>query len=210
MKRIFLICTLCALLVACTPTATPSLTPQVITVYASAATQSWLNEIYTCAPASVVIQLSDTESTADIRLRLGEPDLLTTPAYQIDTEELLVVTHRESQIQNLNVDQVRALFAQGQGDVQIWVFGAGEDVQQVFEREIMRGTPITSQARLATDPQQMSDTLNNEKNAVGILPKHWKVGSSRFVFALPDIPVLAIVNSEPQGALKEIIACLQK
>jgi hypothetical protein len=56
----------------------------------------------------------------------------------------------------------------------------------------------------------MSDTLNNEPNTVGILPRRWKAGDSRFVYTIPDVPVLAIVSEEPQGAMRAILACLQK
>jgi hypothetical protein len=136
---------------------------------------------------------------------------LTTPAFQIDREDLLVVTHRESPVQNLSADEVRALFAgQGQADVQVWVFGSGEDLQQVFAREIMHGATVTSLARLAVNPQQMSNTLNSDKNTVGLLGRHWKTGTVREVFSLPDQPVLAITATEPHGAVKEILACLQK
>jgi hypothetical protein len=197
-------------MIACAP-ATPTPAPQVISVYASSSTQTWLAEAYDCAAQqSVVIRLSDSPSVADIRLRLGEPDQLNALIYPIDSEEILIVTHRESPIQNLSADEARALFAQGRADVQIWVFASSEDDQQIFEREMMRGTPITSLARLAVNPQEMSDTLNAEKNAVGILPAHWKMGAARIVYTLPSVPVLAIVKNEPQGAIKELLACLQK
>jgi hypothetical protein len=136
---------------------------------------------------------------------------LVTPAYQIDTEEILVSTHRQSPLQNMTVDEVRELFA-GQGDpsVQVWVYAPGEDVQQVFEQAVMQGRNVTSLARLVVNPQHMSDTLNNEPNTVGILPRHWKAGDSRSVYTILDVPVLAIVKKEPQGAIHAIIACLQK
>jgi hypothetical protein len=74
----------------------------------------------------------------------------------------------------------------------------------------MAGRSVTPSARIAVNPQQMSDTLVNEPSTVGILPKHWKVGDSRFVFTIPNVPVLALTRSEPQGVIKELIACLQK
>jgi hypothetical protein len=52
--------------------------------------------------------------------------------------------------------------------------------------------------------------LVNQTNTVGILPRHWKAGDSREVYIIPNIPVLAITQVEPQGAIKELIACLQK
>jgi hypothetical protein len=144
-------------------------------------------------------------------LRVGEPKPLSSFAYQIDTEDILIVTQRQSSIQNLTLDQAQALFA-GQGDpsVQVWVYAYGEDVQQVFDSFVMQGGTVSSSAHIAINPQQMSDTLVNQANTVGILPRHWKVGDSRQVFSVATVPVLAITPSEPQGVIKELIACLQK
>jgi len=202
---------LALLVVSCTPTATPIPDTQVINVYATPVTHPWLPDVYECAPAGTVISIVNEPLSANISLHLGEPDFLSTPAYQIDTEEILVVTHRQSPVQNMTLGEVRELFA-GSGDpsVQVWVYASGEDVQRVFEQAVMGGRSVTSLARLATSPQQMSDTLNNEPNTVGILSRHWKVGDSRFVYTIPDIPVLVIASEEPQGAIQTIIACLQK
>jgi hypothetical protein len=103
------------------------------------------------------------------------------------------------------------LFA-GQGDpsLQVWAYPAGEDVHEVFNRLVMQGQSITPEARLAVDPQQMSDTLVNEPNTVGILPRHWKAGDAREVLSAGTVPVLAITPNEPQGMVKQLIACLQK
>jgi hypothetical protein len=170
-----------------------------------------LADVFACAPNGTVINVTSDPASADISLRLGEPDLLTAHAYQIDPEEILVVTPRQSPVQNLTVDEVRELFA-GQGDpsVQVWVYAPGEDVQKVFEQAVMQGRSVTSSARLSTGPQQMSDTLNNTPSTVGILPRHWKVGDSRSVYTIPDVPVLALTDKEPQGAIQAVIACLQK
>jgi hypothetical protein len=158
-----------------------------------------------------VIRVVDSPAEADISIRIGEPDLLVTPAFQIDTEEVLVVTHRQSPLQNMTVEEVREMFA-GQGDpsIQVWVYASGEDAQGVFEQAVMQGRSVTSLARLATSPQHMSDTLNKEPNAIGILPSRWKVGDSRFIYTIPEVPVLALVHEEPRGAVQEIIACLQR
>ncbi len=199
------------LLAACAPATTAVPTPQVIDVYASAAAQPWLEQVYACAAQqAVVVRLTD-EQSAQIALRIGEPENLSTPAFQIDSEDILVVTHRESPIQNLTAEAARALFAGPEGQaVTVMVFASGEDVQQLFEREVLLGTPVTSLARLAASPQHMSDRLNAEKNLVGILPRHWKTGNVREVFTLRAAPVLATTPTEPQGVLKELIACLQQ
>jgi hypothetical protein len=211
-RRIFLYLLLLAfLLAACVPTETPSPDVEIVDVYATLATQPWLPGVFACAPAGTAIRVANDTINADISLRLGEPELLVVPTYQIGTEEILVVIQRQSPLQNMTVEEVRELFA-GRGDpsVQVWVYASGDDVQQVFEQAVMQGRSVTSLARLAISPQHMSDTLNNGPNTVGILPRHWKAGDSRFVYTIPDVPVLALVKEEPQGAMQAIIACLQK
>ncbi|HSB01802.1 MAG TPA: hypothetical protein VLE49_14220 [Anaerolineales bacterium] len=198
------------LLFSCSP-GTPLPTPQLVTVYSTSAAQPWLAPLYDCAGPSVALSRVDDASSADLVLRVGEPEFLDAPAYQIDTEEILIVIHRQSPVQNLTLEEARALFA-GQGDpsVQVWVYASGEDVQQVFDRVVMAGRSVSSSAKLAINPQQMSDTLVHESSAVGILPRHWKVGDVRDVFTVATVPVLVITNSEPQGVIQGLLACLQK
>lgn len=200
----------CFLLYSCS-TPPPSITPQLVSVYSTSAAQPWLPEIYACAGASAVISRVDDSSVADIVLRIGEPSFLDSPAFQIDTEEILIVAHRQSLVQNLTLDEARALFS-GQGDpsVQVWLYDSGEDVQEVFDRVVMAGGRVSPSAWLAVNPQYMSDTLINESNTVGILPRHWKAGDTREVFSVAIVPVLAITKLEPQGVMQEILACLQK
>lgn len=191
---------------------TPTLpTPQVVSVYSSPAAEPWLSSIYECAGTSSIISRVDNSSAADIVLRVGEPKALASSAYQIDSEDILIVTPRQSRVQNLTLESARALFA-GQGDpsVQVWVYTPEEDVQEVFEEFVMAGSSITASARIAVTPQQMSDILVHESNTVGILPRHWKAGDDREVFKVATVPVLALTNSEPRGVIKELIACLQK
>ena len=210
MKKLSFLFVVFITLSACTSTPAPA-TPEVVSVYASSAAQPWLSELYDCAGMGTVISRVNDPGSAAIALRVGEPAQLASPAFQIDTEEILVVTQRQSPVQNLTREGARALFA-GQGDpsVQVWVYPSGEDVQSAFDRLVMAGGRVTPNARLAVNPQQMSDTLVNEPNSVGILPKHWKAGDSRAVFSAGTVPVLAMTQTEPQGTVKDLIACLQK
>ena len=209
--KITLLATTYLLFVSSCAPSTPPATPQLITVYSTSAAQPWLTPLYACAGSSSVVSRVDDLSSADIVLRVGEPEFLASPAYQIDTEEILIVTHRQSPVQNLTLEEGRALFA-GQGDlsVQVWVYASDEDVQVEFDQFVMEGRSVTPSARLAVNPQQMSDTLVNESNAIGILPRHWKAGDVRDVYLVATVPVLALTKSEPQAAVKELIACLQK
>jgi hypothetical protein len=198
-------------LAACgAPTATP--TPQVINVHATTAAQPWLTKVYSCAEAQTLVIRLSTPATADLRLRLGEPENLTTPAFQIGSENLLVVTSPGTGLAPLNANQLRELFSRPQGGqpLEIWVYSPGEDLQQVFAREILRGAPVSSLARLATSPQYLANHLAQSPSAIGFLPEPANPTGLQEVYRLPEVPVLALTQSEPQGSLKNLLACLQE
>jgi hypothetical protein len=200
------------LLFSCSPSI-PATTPQLISVYSSSAAQLWLPELYACAGTSSVISRVDDPSTADIVLRIGEPAFLALHAYQIDEEEIWIMTHRESPILNMSLEELQALFA-GQGDsaIQVWVYASGEDVQDVLDQVLMEGRTVSPSAHVATGPQQMLNVLESERQAIGVLPMTWsmKVNGSRGMYHVATVPVLAITDTEPQGVIQELLACLQK
>ncbi len=208
MKQVSIFLLSSFLLISCAP-ATQTSQTEIVTVYATSAAQPWLTELYACADdSSVTINLTADEP--DITLRVGEPGIIVSPIYQIDEEEILIVTNRESPVQNLTLTEAQDLFAQGNDSAQVWVYSSDADVQIVFDQLVMKGRSVTSLAGLATSPQQMSDLLNAEKDTVGILPKRWKAGTVREVFSAGIVPVLAMTKEEPQGVVKELISCLQK
>jgi hypothetical protein len=182
---------------------------QVITIFSTPAAEPWVYESFTCAN-DLGIVLNVTAQGPDVYLQIGEPHTLAQPAFQIDEEEILIVAHRESPIQNLSLEDAQTLFA-GQGDssAQVWIYSSDTDMQIAFEGLVMNGRNVASNARLATSPQHMSDTLNADANAVGILSRHWKMGDAREVFSVGTVPVLAITLEEPEGAVARLIACLQ-
>ncbi len=206
-----------SLLAACA-SATPAGTPQFVNVYASSAASPWLDAVYQC-PSSAVIRLS-TPDSADLLLRLGAPADLSGPAYQIATQDILVVVHPQVKVAKLNVDQVRRLFIGqvmnwkdlGGSDqpVQVWTYSPDEDIRQVFDPLVLNGQPVTSQARLAATVQDMSDSVANTPGSIGLLPRRWETGDTPEVFNAGSVPVLAILPSSSQGAVRGLIACLQK
>lgn len=204
---------LLSFLLASCGTPAPQTPLDVVSVYSTPSATPWLTDLYACAESIAVISRADDPSAADILLRIGEPQFLAGFAYQIDEEEILIVTHRQSPVQKLTLKEAQNLFA-GFGDanasVQVWVYASGEDVFEVFDQFVMKGRSVSSSARVAVNPQQMSEVLTNESNAVGILPRHWKAGDVREVYSAAKVPVLAITPSEPQGAVNQLIGCLQK
>ena len=209
--------TVCLFLAACS-TPTPSTTTQVLNVYLTSATDPWLNNVYDCAPAGTVVNLSDPDS-AQITLRVGEPSNLSTPSFQLSTEEILVVTNLQAGVYELSVDQVRSLFLGqvtnwnelGGNDVpvQVWTYSSDEDIQQIFSREFMKGQPVTSLARLAVSVEAMSNSVETVAGSVGVVTRRWKSGNTTEALSVATAPVLAITKSPPEGAVKDLVGCLQ-
>lgn len=204
---------LLALLISSCSTGASQTPPRVLPVYSTSAAEPWLAELYECAAGqdNLVLSRVDDPASAEIVLQLGEPRFLASFAYQIDEEEILVVTHRQSPIQNLTLEDAQALFM-GLGDpsVTVWVYASDADVQKVFDRFVMEGRSVSASALIAVHPQEMSDTLVSQPNTVGILPRHWKAGDVRDVYSVATVPVLALTRNEPQGVVNQLIGCLQQ
>ena len=210
--RMFLLLILTSFLFLSSCGSKSDVTPQsqTVTVYATPSAQPWLSDLFACA-ADLSIVMTISAEAPDITLRIGEPDDLLSPSYQIGEEELLIVTHRESPVQNLSLEEAQALFSGSGGEsVQVWVYPSELDVQGLFDQFVMQGRSVTSSAKVAINPQQMSDLLNSNSNAVGLLPKHWKAGNVREVYSVGTFPVLAVTREEPLGAVQNLISCLQK
>jgi hypothetical protein len=196
--------------VACAPTPTLVTPPTLLSVFVTPDSRPWLDEAFACAAdVNVTLNVAPDPLQADFSLHLGEPAALTSPAFQIDAEEILVVVQRESPLEELTLEQVRALFAGGDPSVQVWVYASSGEMQGLFDQLVMAGRPVTTFARVASTPQEMSAALDTP-GAVGILPRGLLKGNLRSIYSLGSVPVLAIMEAEPQGALKELIACLQK
>jgi hypothetical protein len=213
------------LLNSCTSN-TVAATPEQLTVQFTAASATWLTALYDCAGTDVIqaeqraADFLNLQAT-DVVIRIGLPEHLTSHSYQVGTEDILVIVNPQNPVRHLSADQARGLFT-GQivtwktindtnAPVQVWVFPDGEDVQQIFEQKILGGSPVSSLARLANNPDEMSNAVSIDVNAIGLVTRHWKTGNTSDVFvAAGSLPVLAITRSEPKGTLAEILACLQK
>jgi hypothetical protein len=216
------------LLFSCS-TSTPPVTPQLVTIYSPSAAQPWLSDLYNCAAQlnNVVLSRIDDSASAEIVLRVGEPRVLTSPAYQIDEENITVIMNT-ARPPKVELQQIKGLFT-GQithwnqiasgwgkvhsdqsGEVHVWVFSADEDVQQVFNKMILGGRPVVSSASVAVTPQQMINMIQSDRSAIGILSQSWNDNHEVFEQAvIATVPVLAVTQTEPQGVIKELIGCLQ-
>lgn len=196
--------------VSCAPTPTPVAPPTLLSVFAAPDSRPWLDEAFACAAdVNVTLNVTPDPRQADFSLRLGEPAALTSPAFQVDSEEILVAVSRESPLEDLTLERVRALFAGGDPSVQVWVYAEGGEMLGLLDQLVMAGRPVTSFARAAVSPQEMAAALAEDPQAVGILPRRSLTGNLRSIYSLGSLPMLVIPREEPQGALKDLIACMQ-
>lgn len=206
--RLALLVAMMGSLLACASPGQVEGAPRVIEVHATPAVQPWLADLYACAPPGTVLRAAANPAEAELALRLGEPLAHAGALYRLGNEQLLVVAGAESPLAELSAPEVQELFA-GLGDppVQVWVYDADQDVQQVFSSALMDGRPLTTQARLATGPERMRQALEQDPEALGLLPGRWGTGTLRVLHTLPDVPVLALVPPEPQAGLLALLAC---
>jgi hypothetical protein len=195
------------LLFSCSPATQTE--KQTVSLYATSAAQTWLTEVYSCADDLSIAIRMETDKP-DIYLRLGEPERITSPVYKIGAEEILVAVSNGIESESLSRVEVRGIFMQGNPSAQVWVFSPGEDIQRVFDQLALGGARVTSTARVASGVRQMSAMLTSEPNVVGILPKRALTENMRGVYSVGIVPVLAITQQEPQGAVGGLISCLQK
>jgi PBP superfamily domain len=198
---------------------TPQATPQLVRAYVTSAASSTLTDLYNCSTPSTAILLSDPQ-TADITLQLGPPDNLSSPAFQIGMDDVGVIVQPQNNIDNLTADQIHSIFLGQVTDwkdvggsdipIQVWTYAQGEDIQQIFEYNVMNNQPVTALARLAVSAQNMSDSVANNAGSIGFLPRSLEATNVHDVYKIASEPLLAITKSQPQGAVNDLIACLQK
>jgi len=211
------------LLASCSPT-TPIAVPESITIQYSAAAQPWLSAVFDCAEKTPIFAdqraVQYFDPPVDIAIRLGEPEQLRTPAFEIGIEEIVVIVHPQNPVTEIGVTEVRELFTGRirkwsqlggpDASVRVWLYASSEDIQQIFEAAVMQGGTVTSLAQLATNPDEVYQAIADDVNAIGILPRSWKAENVQEVYVAATVPVLAIIPSEEQGVTADLLACLQE
>jgi hypothetical protein len=205
--RTLFVCLL-VLLAACAPV-TPAPT-QTVDIHATAASSSWLEPLYACADEQGAV-LNLTSESPDLRLRLGEEPGWEGPLFQVGTERIVIAASLQSSLTNLTATQANELFSGNvESSAQVWAYAEGEDIQQAFEAALMGGRAVTSYARLAVNPGHMLEALLGDVNAVGFLPESSLTDGLKELYIAGSVPVIIQTDSEPEGVLRELIACMQK
>jgi hypothetical protein len=154
----------------------------------------------------------------DFYLRLGEPAEPASFAAQLATERVLLIINREQDLDSLTPAQAAALFS-GRAEnweelggedepTQLWVSPDSDEARVAFETSVLRGA-LAGSAHLAGDSAGVLAAVAADSGAAGILPAAWVSDAVQPIDLGLSLPLLAVANAEPQGAAREVLACMQ-
>lgn len=201
----FIIFLLFSFLISCSPKQTNTQT-QIVTISYSPYTEFQMDEVYDCANGLSII-LKVTDQVPEIRFQLGEPDILLDFAYQIDEEEMIVVVNKQNELQDASVEEIQNLFATQ--TMQVWLYPSGSEMQNVLNQFVMQSRSVSSFANVTVSPKQVVEKIESENNAIGFIPQSLLNENLKEIYSIGFFPVLALTETEPQGAVKSLIGCLQ-
>jgi hypothetical protein len=199
-------------LAACAPQSPPAAELRIAISPAAAPTSA---AVLACVPISdeLVVSIDSlyqgTFEVADYDLfiRLGESAEATFAA-QIALEQIAVVLPAD-QNNSLSRAEAADLFAGRDESVELWIGPESDEARQLFEAEVMLGSPVDGEAHLATNPEDILAALDSAPNAAGVLPAAWADNRVQAVDLDIQVPVLAVSMTEPSGFARDVLACLQ-
>jgi hypothetical protein len=241
MKRL-LYAVLTIFLVSCsTPEIrTPAPTPEPIQVIYSPSLSPWANKISTCASKNPLIALYYNPSPIvdmninlnSVVLQLGESSesVDNSSLSQIGWEQIAVISNQERDLSQLTRSDLQSIYSgitkSWDGDtgqpIQVWVFPVEQAVRKYFDQAVLQSYPITTEARLAPDPDAMLQAISNDPNAIGYIPESIISSSDPALVSKVKIlqvdkslqdelhqPVIAITKNKPEGLIRELLVCVQ-
>ena len=215
--------------------ASPLQTPVALQVALSPEIRPLESTLQECAQKTSGIALFVNEITSlslDIQkynfsFQLGANPTLPPFVSQIGVENILIVLHPSNPIATLSLADLRSLFTGAisnweslngkQIPVSVWVYAPENSISRIFKAAVMDEEAITSLAFFAPDPALLLKAVSDDPGAIGYLPSLWITKAVRQVLiedksvtqALEQ-PLLVMAQSEPQGASRAWLACVQE
>jgi hypothetical protein len=167
---------------------------------------------------------------ADLIILLGPETRSTQFTIPLAWEEIVVIVHQDNPIDQLDKDQLHAIFTgairqwgglqlpEGQAAeaIEAWGFPPENEVRDIFDGVIFgEQRPPNLILRLAPDPPAMIEAVARSKEAIGYVPKAW-LSAEEYVPAVNQVrtislpvPLLAAADSEVEGLPRTMLECLQ-
>jgi hypothetical protein len=170
--------------------------------------------------------------TDTLVLSLGQPIQPIAGYYldQLGWEQVVVIVNQANPITQLSTDQLKEIFSGqmetwkegAQQTIQIWVLPDSEPTRQIFDSALQLIQPLAANAMLAPNPEAMMTAISKDPGAIGYLPQSFLNSNGLFNSEKVKLvnldtpikgnlhqPVIAITRTEPAGALRDLVVCLQ-
>jgi len=162
----------------------------------------------------------------DFVFRWGPPAEVSTPAFTLGSDELTIVVNPDNPVNSMSHENLRSIYmgnvhiwseldpvAGLNGNIQAWGYVQGEDVQYIFD-ENTGGRANNPMIHLAPDVKAMLQAVSSDPNAIGYLPRRWLNNQVSAVTvdrlnSAPQIPILVLTPTLPDGEKKDWLLCLQ-
>ena len=181
-----------------------------------------------------IMPLSSSKSSLlsnEIMLEMGDPTPQAGSLYlsQVGWEQLAVVVNQGNELAQLTGSELQAIFSgkilkwdAGTGQlIQVWVLPDGDPLRQIFDQAVLPPRLLAPEARLAPNPNAMLEAISKDVAAIGYLPvsliatgdpaqvaKVKIISLDEKLSAEFHLPVIAATQSEPQGLMRGLLACL--
>ncbi len=222
-------------LAACSapPTATIPPSPQPVSVSFSPSLEPVRDALNACANSLPEIALfvekvpasAQNFKTNDLIIWWGEKPEDMNYAFPLAEDELVVIINPENPNTMLNSSELDALFhghVEHWSDISIfnqpvsvWIYPPNSKLSVAFKSGILSAQRFSRLAHLAPTPQAMLEAVAGDPGGIGYVPRSWLTSKVSRSSIDPNLqitlrkPVLALVNSEPQGNLLAFLSCLQ-
>ncbi|MGW8143105.1 MAG: hypothetical protein ACWGN2_01845, partial [Anaerolineales bacterium] len=100
-------------------------------------------------------------------------------------------------------------------DVEVWIFPEASFPSELFNLTLLGDQLYSRLAHIAPSPGPMLAEIRDEPGAIGFIPHAWLSAEVAQVNMEPELqsalnrPILALVNSEPNSGIRNLLACLQ-
>jgi ABC-type phosphate transport system substrate-binding protein len=99
--------------------------------------------------------------------------------------------------------------------MEIWTYSESSILHQIFQSELFDGLRFSPLAQIAPTAESMVSAVASDPGALGYVLRSWITDGVTSIQIESDSdlalqqPILVLTNTEPQGGLRALMACLQ-
>ncbi|NMC55385.1 MAG: undecaprenyl-diphosphate phosphatase, partial [Chloroflexi bacterium] len=176
---------------------------------------------------------------AELRLTFPLPSEQAAYSYQLGSQTLTLALNATNPLRSLSFDDLITLLqeddatwggffqhcascsfseegsASFDGEIKLYIYYEGSPYQNAVVEASGLNTASMNGALFIPSAEALLTQLQLEPNAVGFLPSHWltsaiiSVQISNLPAASLELPILALLDQQPSGELKDFLLCLQ-